>query len=160
MLGGGFHNFLIRWQWCFAEIAQHCLAKSGINLFPPAIQHVVECLQPVLLTAGGHTGPGAAGFHHDRELRQHVGILVKNTGLDHHVNVGTDRAARHREAQHAGVGGGGGRVEGVIGHGLVEHIFDLAHLGGINIKRVAGALESVVHRAHVRLHGAGGHGSD
>ena len=155
LVGSDFYDLRVGGQRRLAKIAENRLAKTGVNLLPAAVQHVVERLQPILLAAGSDARPAAAGAHDLGELGKYGTIFVEDAGRLHHVDVRADRAARHREADHAGVGRGGDRVKLVLAQALVQQRLDFVHLRVVDVEAVAGALERVGHRADVRLRRAG-----
>ena len=71
------------------------------------------------------------------------------------MDVRANGAARHREANHAGVGRGGHRVELVLTQAFIQQRLNFVHLHVVDVEAVTGAFEGVSHRADVRLRGAG-----
>ena len=119
------------------------------------MEHVVKCLQPILLAAWRDAGPTAAGTYHLRELGEHGSVFVEYTGRLHHVDIRANGATRHREANHAGVSRGGHRVELVLTQTFIQQRLNFVHLHVVDVEAVTGAFEGVSHRADVWLRGAG-----
>ncbi len=135
-----------------AKITQDWAAIAWVDLCPTPVQYIAQCLWPVVLTARGNTGPGAARLCNSGELSQYIVVTIQKTGLRHVFDGRNNGATRHGKTHNAGIRHNGGWIKGVsLKKSFGQALFYLIELVGVNIQRIAGTFERLCHRTHIGL---------
>ncbi len=135
-------------------IAEDHLTVALGNLLPRADHDVVKGLLEVELTDRGHRGGETAAFDDLFHGGRHVGILVKDPGVAHHLGVCREGSSRHGGERNERLHPFGLRRHVVVFHALLEDLFSFSDLLDIYAQIIVAVPQRMPECDDVRLGGA------